>query len=151
LEALRNVKNLDGTPSFLGQINFGKNKKGQLVFSRTIDKIDLGQKEEAGEENDLAGQMSAAMLSGYNWKYTIHFPAKVIGANTANENINANTNTVIWEIPLSTFSQGPQTLTATIQAPIPWALIIIIIVAAAIVVVVIALAILKFAKKPAAA
>jgi hypothetical protein len=147
LEALNNIKSGNGTPGFIGKISFAKNKKGQLVFTRTIDKMELG---EADSDNALSGQMAAAMFSSYNWKYTIHFPSKVISANTGKENINTKTNTVVWEIPLSAFIQNSQAMTATLAAPNPW-FHIIIIVAAILVIAVLALAILKFTKKPAQA
>lgn len=145
LEALNNIKSGSGTPGFLGKISFTKNKKGQLVFNRTIDKMELG---ETDSGDALSGQMAAAMFSSYSWKYTIHFPSKVISANTGNENINAKTNTVVWEIPLSAFIQNSQVMTATLAAPSPW-LTIFIIMAALLVVAVLVLAILKLTKKPA--
>jgi hypothetical protein len=153
LQALQSVKDGNGAPGFLGKISFTKNKKGQLIFSREIEKMKLGNTadaEQTDSDSDLAGQMSAAMLAGYNWKYKVHFPASVVSANTAKENIDARTNTVVWEIPLSSIAQGSQTMTATIKAPFPW-LTMIIIVAALFVIAALVLVIFKLTQKPAVA
>lgn len=139
LEALGNVKNENGeAPGYLSKITFTENKKGQLVFTRTL----------AGTESDGTDEVDPSMLSGFNWTYKIHFPSKVINANTANNYIDTKTNTVVWEIPFSSLFKGPQTMTATIATPIPW-LIILVSIAGLLVVIVLILITLKLTKKPA--
>ena len=153
LKALQNVKSSDGTPGFLGKITFTKNKQGQMVFKRTIEQTNMGQSDpteqtdsENGLDSDLQNQMSAAMFSGYYWKYTVHFPSKLINATT--DTIDKKTNTVVWEIPLSDLSTKSHVMTATIEAPMNWS-IIIIIAAAFVFIAALVVVILKFTKKPA--
>ncbi len=149
LDAFNHIKNGSSSPGFLGQIHFSKDNKGRLIFTRTIDKMELSQGKETNEtdSNNFTGDMSAALLSGYNWKYKVHFPAKVLGANTTHDNIDAQTNTVTWNIPLSDIVKSPQTMTATIEAPLPW-LTILMIVSGLLIIIGVVFAVLKFAKKP---
>jgi hypothetical protein len=148
-KALNHINNSNGVFGFLGKISFIKDKKGQLVFTRTIAKINFNHSTQTDgtSNNGFADSISAAMLSGYNWKYTIHFPGEVLSANTANDNINTKTNTVVWEIPLAKLLANSQTLTATIATPNPW-FIYIIVAGALLVVAIFILVITKFAKKP---
>ncbi len=151
LEALNQIKNGDSSPSFLGQIRFSKDKNGRLIFTRTIDKMTLSPGKENHETNsndDLAGNISGALLSGYSWKYTVHFPSKVISANTSKDNILAQNNTVIWNIPLSDLVKSPQTMTATLKAPLPWLLLSFIVAGLLVILVVLTVTILKMKRKP---
>ncbi len=146
LEALNQIRNGNSSPSFLGQIRFSKDKKGRLIFTRTIDKMTLSQGKENNETNsndDLAGNISGALLSGYHWKYTVHFPSKVISANTSKDNILAQNNTVIWNIPLSDLVKSPQIMTATLKAPLPWLLLSFIVAGLLVILVVLTVTILK--------
>jgi lipopolysaccharide export LptBFGC system permease protein LptF len=150
LDAFNRIKNGSSSPGFLGQISLSKDKKGRFIFTRTIDKMELSQGKEKGEadsNDNLAGNMSAALLSGYTWKYTVHFPAKVLNANTANDNINGQTNTVTWDLPLSDIVKSPQTMTATFEAPLPW-LTILLIAAGFLIIIAVVFIVLKFVKKP---
>jgi hypothetical protein len=110
-EALQNINQAEGTPPFLGIITLVKNDKEQLTFTRVINKS-AGQ---SNNRSEFDRQMAAQLFSQYVWKYTIHFPGRVLEANTPKEKIKGDT--VIWEKTMGEFMQSAEPLTATIQLP----------------------------------
>ena len=65
----------------------------------------------------MGAGLKEGMFSGYSWKYTVHFPARVVSANTADEDIDRETNTVAWEIDLGSAMNESFTMTTTLEPP----------------------------------
>lgn len=61
------------------------------------------------------GSEASSIFSKYVWKYTVHFPYKVISANTADDYIDRKTNTVSWDISLLSISKKPQKMTVVLR------------------------------------
>ena len=106
---------------FLGVVSLKKDEKERLVYSRTVGtrKQKGGDTEkETKEENPftaLGAGLMQGMLSGYTWKYTVHFPAQVVSANTADEDIDKLNNTVTWQVSLGSVVNEPYTMTAILD------------------------------------
>ena len=124
LEALKNTSAESTIPGFLGQISLEKDKKGLLNFSRTLEFDSPNSSQtQTGSENESTGsefsamgeQMATAMFSNYKWKYTIHFPFKIVSANTADEFIDQKTNTVKWEFSLVTLNKKAQKMEVVLR------------------------------------
>lgn len=113
LKALEALNNSEDNSSFIGKMTMAKNKKGQVIFTRVLSMNSGGSTN--GTDSEFADQMMASIFANYNWKYSIHFPYKVISANTADSHINRKTNTVQWEIPLSSIAKKPQQMTAVLR------------------------------------
>lgn len=113
LEALKNIKaNNDGF-AFIGKVSATKNKKGQLVFTRIIS-----NNQDASEVNSF----TASLFSKGKFKITVHFPFKIISANTSDKLIDLKNNTVTWEFSFLSTMLKPQEMTAVLEPfnPLPW-------------------------------
>lgn len=109
-----------GSPNLFGAIQIGEDESGNLVLSRTIGP--LQQTDAVPSDDALAKSMEEAvqaMLANYAWKYTVHFPSKVIRANTAGSYIDQASNTVTWEFSLASLMSTPGTMNATVANPVP--------------------------------
>lgn len=117
LKALEALNNSEGNTSFIGKITIRKNKKGQLIFTRVLSLNSPGSKnsEQNNEFSQMGEQMMNSMFSNYVWKYTVHFPYKVISANTADDYIDRKTNTIKWDVSLLSVSKKPQKMTAVLK------------------------------------
>ena len=100
--------------NFWGKISLKEDEDGHVIFSRIVQ---MNDDETNQEENPFAGGLMTKMLSGFSWKYIVHFPTTVVSANAADEDIDQETNTVTWETSLLSLSQGPFTMTATLEKP----------------------------------
>jgi hypothetical protein len=117
LEDFMNSENPSGTAGFVGQTNMTKNKKGQITYSRILS-FNSGNTSNNNDENGhsaMGEQMMDGLLANYVWQYTIHFPYKVISANTADDYINHKTNTVRWDFSLASLAKKPQTMKAFLR------------------------------------
>ena len=101
----------EGAADFWGVASLGQDEEGRLVFTRTVQ---MGNADPE-EENPFGAGLIQAMFSGYSWKYTVHFPAAVVSANAAEEDIDMESNTVTWEVGLPTVFREPYTMTATLD------------------------------------
>jgi hypothetical protein len=120
LEAWMSRDNQSGDPGFIGKTTMTKNKKGQVVYSRVLAfNTESASPSKKGDQDDPNAAMGEEMMSGlfanYVWQYTIHFPYKVISANTANNYIDRKTNTVRWDLPLSALAKKPQHMQAVLR------------------------------------
>lgn len=115
LKALEALGNSDNT-SFIGKITLKKNKKGQLVFTRVLTFSSPNAEKEKDEEYSAMGEeMMAGLFANYVWRYTVHFPYKVISANTSDDAIDRKTNTVKWDVSLASLIKKPQKMTAVLR------------------------------------
>lgn len=114
LEASMNNKNSSSNPGFIGHITMTKNKKGQIVFDRVLA-LNSPSSSEKKSDDAAIGEMMNGLLANYVWKYTVHFPYKVISANTADEYIDHKTNTVRWDFALTSLAKKPQKMRAVLR------------------------------------
>jgi hypothetical protein len=114
IESLKNLfaDNKDHKSEFFDNFRIDNDKDGNVRFSRTID---LTEEKEGKEENEFGKGMASTIFSNYIWKYKIHFPYKIINANTSPENIDYKNNTVTWEFSMASFFNEPQIMTATLK------------------------------------
>ncbi len=94
---------------FIGTIALSTDKDGNQHFTRKIISNDSKQ-----TENEIPSKILDSMMGKYSWTYKTKFPGKVISANTADENIDRNNNTVTWKFSFGSILQGPLVMEATI-------------------------------------
>lgn len=90
---------------FIGEISVITDDDGNLSFERNLNLHD-----------DEAQEM-AFMFANTYWEFSIQFPGKVLYANTVDQNIDDETNTVTWIFSLASLMQKPQQMKATIVPP----------------------------------
>ena len=107
----------DDKANFWGKISLKEDEDGHVIFSRIVQMNDNNTNENEEEENPFAAGLMTKMLSGFSWKYIVHFPTTVVSANAADEDVDKEANTVIWETSLLSLSEGPFTMTAKLEKP----------------------------------
>ncbi|MCP4348593.1 MAG: tetratricopeptide repeat protein [Desulfobacterales bacterium] len=104
-------------------INIKKTEMGRYVFSRTVLNPAIKTEREFGHNYDrapklLSGECKRRQLNGKKFWYSIiHFPGKVISANTPKKYIDTETNTVKWFCYRESHSDTLQNMTATFEQP----------------------------------
>ena len=111
-EILEKANEEEDNQLFIGDIKMEKDEDDRIVFKRTISMED-SSKSEADKESE---KLMAAMLGQYKFSYMVHFPNKVIEANTSDDNIDQKSNTVKWTFSLASIISAPQEMVATLEA-----------------------------------
>jgi len=111
-EILAKANEEEDNKLFIGDIKMEKDGDGRIVFKRTVSMED-SSKSEADKESE---KLMAAMFGQYKFSYIVHFPNKVIEANTSDDNIDQKLNTVKWTFPLTSIISAPQEMVATLDA-----------------------------------
>lgn len=98
----------------LGEVSLSEDESGNIVFKREVG---VENPNAGTEENEMAQALVQGLLSNYTWSYTLHFPATVVSANAAEEDIDRESNTVTWEFGLASITNGPVVMEATLEPP----------------------------------
>lgn len=91
-----------------------KAKGNRLVITRTINKINMGDKAAKGKKkkDDFGAEMASMMFGGIAMRFDLEVPTKVISSNAENQ----DGNTLHWVIPLSYLQKNKVTLQAEIES-----------------------------------
>jgi len=111
-DALNQVESEEES-GMIGIFNLEPGEPGTMVFTRNISSGDTG---DTSDEDDFGAAMMESMFKGYKWTYKTHFPDKVMEANTTDDKIDEETNTVTWSYTLMAVSKKPQTMRAVFAA-----------------------------------
>ena len=113
-------------PDVLGVVTLSSDEEGRLVFSRIVgngdhERADAIQKKMGNRFEslvaDLMQELMHGVMSGYAWKYTVHFPARVVSSNAADEDVDRQNNTVTWQFSANSIMKAPYTMTAVVEPP----------------------------------
>ena len=105
IEDLNLIREDDKALPFLGEVSLVKGKDGKVTLKRVISDSD---------SQEVNREMRSS-LAGYKWTYELKTPFKILEANTAPSYIDRKTNTVKWEVPLSSILSEPQEMTVTME------------------------------------
>jgi len=112
----------DDKAKFWGSMTFEKEEDGQWVYQRTVEMSEDEDEDDHGEEGEdededeskLAERILQGIFGGYYWRYTVHFPDRIISANAEEKDIDKKKKTVTWEFELIDLVKEPATMRATI-------------------------------------
>lgn len=106
-EGLSRLSEIGGFAGFIGQFSFMETVGKKREFRRVVD---LSK----GVFGHIVSEESPAASGSYN----THFPAAVIAANTASENIRHNENTIHWSFRNRFQNTGHFVMSAEIANPV---------------------------------
>lgn len=77
IEKLNRLKHHDEAPVILGRINYDEVSRREIRYRRDLEvDIESGQDHDDSEKDNVK-----QILSQYEWKYTVHFPGKILETN----------------------------------------------------------------------
>lgn len=107
IESLKNVSDAKKETGFLGEIEVIKTDS-LITYSRTVVMSD-----------DAENKMIDQYMGQFVWRYTVHFPNKVLQVNRSVSAFDTSNNTATWEYSLAELTKQPQRMIAVFVTPSP--------------------------------
>ncbi|MBC8276786.1 MAG: hypothetical protein H8E46_01020 [FCB group bacterium] len=98
VDDLNRLRHHDEVPVILGKIRYDRENKREFRFRRDLD-VDITSDHD--HEKDSEDENIKQILSGYEWKYTVHFPGKILETNGEIVQKSRNESIVSWVFPLA--------------------------------------------------
>ena len=98
VEDLSRLRHHDEIPVILGRIRYDQESKREFSYRRDLD---VNITSDSDDEKDSENENIVEILSGYEWKYTVHFPGKILDTNGEIVQKSGKESIVSWVFPLA--------------------------------------------------